>query len=32
MTHVAMDEVDDQGNAVTWGEHVADEEYNATAA
>jgi quercetin dioxygenase-like cupin family protein len=24
MTHLAMQEVDDQGNPVTWGEHVTD--------
>ena len=29
MTHLAMVEVDDEGNAATWGEHVTDEEYNA---
>ena len=29
MTHLAMQEVDDQGSAVTWGEHVSDEEYGA---
>ena len=29
MTHLAMQEVDDRGSAVTWGEHVTDEEYNA---
>jgi hypothetical protein len=29
MTHIAMQEVDDQGNPVTWGEHVSDEEYGA---
>jgi quercetin dioxygenase-like cupin family protein len=29
MTHLAMQEVDDQGSAVTWGEHVRDEEYGA---
>jgi quercetin dioxygenase-like cupin family protein len=29
MTHLAMQQVDDHGSAVTWGEHVADEEYNA---
>jgi len=28
MTHVAMQDVDDQGNSVTWAEHVTDEEYN----
>ena len=27
MTHLAMLEVDDDGNAATWGEHVTDEEY-----
>jgi quercetin dioxygenase-like cupin family protein len=32
MTHIAMHEVDDQGSAVTWGEHVTDEEYSATPA
>jgi quercetin dioxygenase-like cupin family protein len=30
MTHIAMQEVDDQGNPATWGEHVSDAEYNAT--
>ena len=29
MTHIAMQEVDDSGSPVTWGEHVTDEEYNA---
>ena len=29
MTHIAMSEVDDGGNAATWGEHVTDEEYGA---
>jgi quercetin dioxygenase-like cupin family protein len=32
MTHLAMQEVDDQGSAVTWAEHVSDEEYNAAPA
>src|SRR6185503_3555332 len=32
MTHLAMQEVDDQGSAVTWGEHVTDEEYAAAPA
>src|SRR5919108_3592813 len=32
MTHLAMQEVDDQGSPVTWGEHVTDEEYNAAPA
>jgi len=29
MTHVAIQETDDRGNAVTWGTHVSDEEYGA---
>jgi hypothetical protein len=32
MTHLAMLEVDEQGNAAAWGEHVTDEEYNAAPA
>jgi quercetin dioxygenase-like cupin family protein len=32
MTHIAMQQVDDGGSAVTWGEHVTDEEYTAPAA
>ena len=28
MTHVAMQDVDDQGNQATWADHVTDEEYN----
>ena len=27
MTHLAMLEVDDEGNAATWGDHVTDDEY-----
>jgi hypothetical protein len=27
MTHLAMLEVDDEGNSATWGAHVTDEEY-----
>ena len=27
MTHLAMLDVDDEGNAATWGDHVTDEEY-----
>src|SRR5216110_2793315 len=27
MTHVAMLEVDDEGNAASWGDHVGDDEY-----
>ena len=29
MTHLAMLEVDDEGNPATWGDHVSDEEYAA---
>jgi hypothetical protein len=32
MTHLAMHEVDDQGSAATWGEHVTDDEYDAAHA
>ena len=32
MTHLAMVEVDDEGNAASWGEHVSDEEYGAAPA
>lgn len=27
MTHVAMQQADDQGNVVSWGSHVTDDEY-----
>jgi quercetin dioxygenase-like cupin family protein len=27
MTHVAIQEVDETGSPVTWGQHVTDEEY-----
>ena len=27
MTHIAMQEVDEAGSQVRWGEHVSDEEY-----
>ena len=27
MTHIAMQEVDDSGSPVAWGQHVTDEEY-----
>jgi quercetin dioxygenase-like cupin family protein len=30
MVHTAMQESDDSGSPVTWGEHVTDEQYNAT--
>src|SRR2546421_2636053 len=32
MTHIAMVEVDDDGNAATWGHHVTDVEYSAAPA
>ena len=32
MLHIAMQELDDTGTFVTWGEHVTDEEYSATPA
>ncbi len=30
MVHVAMQQIDDEGGAVDWGEHVRDEDYAAT--
>ena len=32
MTHIAMLDVDDEGNAATWGDHVSDAEYAAGPA
>jgi quercetin dioxygenase-like cupin family protein len=32
MTHLALLEVDDEGNSATWGEHVTDEEYGQPPA
>ena len=32
MLHIAMQELDDTGTFVTWGEHVSDEEYGAPPA
>jgi quercetin dioxygenase-like cupin family protein len=32
MTHLAMVQVDDEGNAATWLDHVTDEEYAAAPA
>jgi quercetin dioxygenase-like cupin family protein len=32
MTHLALLQVDDDGNNATWGEHVTDEEYGAEPA
>jgi quercetin dioxygenase-like cupin family protein len=29
MTHLAMLDVDDDGNSAAWGDHVIDQEYNA---
>jgi quercetin dioxygenase-like cupin family protein len=29
MTHIAMQQADDAGNFVTWGDHVTNEEYSA---
>jgi quercetin dioxygenase-like cupin family protein len=29
MTHLALLDVDDEGNSATWGDHVSDEEYGA---
>ncbi len=29
MAHLALIHVDDDGNGVTWGDHVTDEEYGA---
>jgi hypothetical protein len=29
MTHIAMLQVDDEGNSATWGDHVTDDEYTA---
>ena len=27
MTHIAMQQADEEGHVVAWGEHVADDEY-----
>jgi quercetin dioxygenase-like cupin family protein len=32
MTHIAMLDVDHDGNPATWGEHVSDDEYEAAPA
>jgi hypothetical protein len=32
MIHPAMQEADEEGSPVTWGEHVTDEEYGAAPA
>jgi len=31
MTHLALLDVDDEGNNATWGDHVTDAEYNTAA-
>jgi hypothetical protein len=28
MTHIAIQEADENGSPVTWGEHITDEQYN----
>jgi hypothetical protein len=30
MLHIAMQQNDDTGSPVTWGEHVTDEQYSPT--
>jgi hypothetical protein len=30
--HLAMQDVDDEGSPVTWGEHVTDDDYSAAPA
>ena len=32
MTHIAVQEADDSGSPVTWGEHVTDDEYTAAGS
>jgi quercetin dioxygenase-like cupin family protein len=32
MTHIALLQVDDEGNSAAWGEHVSDDEYGAAPA
>jgi quercetin dioxygenase-like cupin family protein len=32
MTHIAIQEADENGSPVTWGQHVTDEEYDAGPA
>jgi quercetin dioxygenase-like cupin family protein len=32
MTHLALLQVDEDGNSATWGDHVSDEEYGAAPA
>ncbi len=30
MTHIAIQEADETGSPVTWGDHVTDDQYNAS--
>jgi hypothetical protein len=32
MVHIGMQQNDENGNPVTWGEHVSDEQYNTAPA
>jgi acyl CoA:acetate/3-ketoacid CoA transferase alpha subunit len=32
MTHIAMQQADEHGNVVTWGDHVTDDQYAAAPA
>jgi len=32
MTHIAMLEVDDEGNSATWRDHLSDDEYGVAPA
>jgi quercetin dioxygenase-like cupin family protein len=32
MTHIAMQQADEKGSVVTWGNHVTDDEYRAAPA
>jgi quercetin dioxygenase-like cupin family protein len=32
MVHVAMQQLDDEGNAVAWGNHVSDDDYRTEPA
>ena len=32
MTHLALQQADDEGNVASWGDHVTDEEYGAAPA
>jgi hypothetical protein len=32
MTHVAIQQADEHGNTVTWGDHVSDADYAAAPA